>query len=70
MDQIRPIGPREGSIEAVFAAQRIARDGEREPREQEERQPPREKRPAPEVVAPESPDDHDGGDGSLIDVRV
>jgi hypothetical protein len=65
MDPIRPIGPVERDLEPVVRVTRSSPDGQRERREQPERQPPREREDAP--LQPLPPDE---GNESLIDVRV
>lgn len=67
MDPIRPIGPLERDLEPVVRVTRTGPDGRREPREQPDRPPPRQRQPAPPdtAPAPESPDPP-----SLIDIKV
>jgi hypothetical protein len=68
MDPIRPIGPLERDLEPVVRVTRSSPDGQREQREQPEREPDR-RAPSPAPVpAPTHPDDPDGP--FLIDVKV
>jgi hypothetical protein len=67
MDPIRPIGPAERDLEPVVRVTRSSPDGQRERREQPDRQPRRQPPPpSPDIPRPE---DNEGG-GSLIDIKV